>query len=440
MQLKQSPADTCDRTRNGQIRIALATATCALLGATAPGALHAQGAADEQWDVDSALMIYSETDRVTAVEPVVKMHRQLDDDNEVDVTVVLDTLTGASPNGATPSADVQTFTRPSGRGEYRVAPGETPLDDTFQDTRLSLGGVWTRALSRFTRRSLGATVSREYDFTSLAASASWARDFDNRNRTLSLGLGVEYDLIEPEGGIPVPFASMAPAGAVQPRQGSDETRTVVDLLFGLTQVVNRRTLMQFNYSISSADGYLSDPFKILSVIDDAPGAGLGDTVDYVYENRPDSRLKQSLYWQTKYHLSEDVIDFSYRYLWDDWEISSHTFDLRYRYMLDGGSYLEPHLRLYRQEAAEFYRYNLLASEATPTFASADPRLGEFTGTTIGLKYSLPLSDAQRISLRGEIYRQDGDGSPDSAIGSQRGLDLFPDLEAWILQVGYSFRW
>jgi len=440
MQLSKSRPASSGQIRTAQIRTALATASCALLGASAPGALHAQGAADEQWDIDSALMIYSETDRVSAVEPVVKMHRQLDDDNEVDVTVVLDSLTGASPNGATPSADVQTFTRPSGGGEYRVAPGETPLDDTFQDTRLSLGGVWTQALDRFSRRSLGATASREYDFTSLSASATWARDFDNRNRTLSLGLGVEYDLIEPEGGIPVPFASMAPAGSAQPRQGSDDDRTVVDLLFGLTQVINRRTLMQFNYSISKSDGYLSDPFKILSVVDDAPGATLGDSVDYVYENRPDTRLKQSLYWQTKYHLEEDVIDFSYRYLWDDWEVASHTFDLRYRYMLGGGSYLEPHLRLYLQDAAEFYRYNLLASEAPPQYASADPRLGEFTGTTIGLKYSMPLDAAQRLSLRGEVYRQDGDGSPDSAIGSQQGLDLFPDLQAWMLQVGYSFRW
>lgn len=438
MQLKDKKAVS-----GASIRGALTSATCALLGATAPMVANADTGSsydDAPWQVDSALMIYSETDRVSAIEPVVNLHRQLDDDNTVDVKLVLDVLTGASPNGATPTDEVQTFTRPSGSGSYTVAPGETPLDDTFQDTRVSAGATWKRNLSRFTRGSLGANVSKEYDFTSFAVSGGFERDYNNRNTTLTAGLGVEFDIIEPEGGVPTPFASMAAAGAAQPREGTDEDKTVTDLLVGVTQVINRRTLMQFNYSLSSSDGYHTDPFKIISVVDDTPGATLGDTVDYVYENRPDSRLKQAIYWQTKYHLTEDVIDFSYRYMTDDWEVKSHTFDLRYRYMLGEGSYLEPHFRYYMQDAAEFYTHSLRDSEPQPEFASADSRLGEFDATTIGLKYSRPVFGDQRFGARVEFYQQDGDGSPSDAIGSQRAQDLFPDLDAYIVQFNYSFLW
>jgi len=45
----------------------------------------------------------------------------------------------------------------------------------------------------------------------------------------------------------------------------------------------------------------------------------------------------------KYHLNKDIVDLSYRYMWDDWGISSHTFNMRYRWMLGNKHYLFPDL-------------------------------------------------------------------------------------------------
>ena len=53
------------------------------------------------------------------------------------------------------------------------------------------------------RLSLGVNLSSEYDFQSLGANAALARDFDDRNTTLSLGLAIEGDRIKPVGGTPV---------------------------------------------------------------------------------------------------------------------------------------------------------------------------------------------------------------------------------------------
>ena len=151
------------------------------------------------------------------------------------------------------------------------------------------------------------------------------------------------------------------------RDGSSDTKTITDFLIGVTQVVSRSTIMELNYSYGMSDGYLTDPFKIVTVVDpvasvpaigDLLSAINADNLPYVYENRPDSRQRNNLFYRVAHHLTEDVIHFSYRYFWDDWGISSNTFDLKYRYQM-GRSYLQPHVRYYLQEEADFYRHNLV---------------------------------------------------------------------------------
>ncbi len=125
---------------------------------------------------------------------------------------------------------------------------------------------------------------------------------------------------------------------------------------------------------------------------------------------------------------------------DDWEIDSHTFDFTYRYKIDNGYFIEPHLRFYEQTAADFYRYFLLDSEAVPEFVSADYRLGKLETTTVGIKLGRDIDDNHAWSARLEYYLQTGESSPSEAIGQLTQQDLFPDVEAWILQFNYSFKW
>src|SRR5690606_13337035 len=112
-----------------------------------------------------------------------------------------------------------------------------------------------------------------------------SRYLNNKNTTLNLGLSAGSDFISPEGGVPVGLSPMALQTNVSDaefdqlfaasRESGDDSKTVADLLLGVSQVVDRRTVMQFNYSLSLSSGYLTDPFKILSVIDDAPGSNFG---------------------------------------------------------------------------------------------------------------------------------------------------------------------
>jgi hypothetical protein len=432
------------------IKSKISLATCSLLQVTATAAQ----AVDSEWDIDTAFLYYGESDgRVSAFEPAIYAGRNIGDEGErIDLRLVVDVLTGATPNGAhavpSDSNYIQTFTTPSGNGTYTANPGETPLDETFKDTRAAFGADWTLPVNRLSRVKLGLNASSEYDYLSLGVSGSYIRDLNNKNTTLTASLAFNNDTYNPEGGIPTALSPMRQAGTGINRDGSSDTKTITDFLIGVTQVVSRSTIMELNYSYGMSDGYLTDPFKIVTVVD--PVAGLpdnsvlgaidADNLPYVYEKRPDSRQRNNLFFRVAHHLTEDVIHFSYRYFWDDWGISSNTFDLKYRYQM-GRSYLQPHVRYYMQEAADFYRHNLVqgvdvTDDGTVllTEVSSDSRLMKLTGTTLGLKYGYALGKNSELSLRGEFMNQTFDDG-DVPAGEET-----PDLSAVILNVGYSLVW
>lgn len=432
-----------------KIKSKIALATCSLLQVTAP----AVQAESSEWDIDTAFLFYSESDsRVQAAEPAIYAGRNLGDDNRIDLRLVVDVLTGATPNGAHASSVAQTFSTPSGNASYTINPGENPLDDTFHDTRVAVGADWTLSIDRLSKIVLGLNASGEYDYFSLGVSSTYLRDFNNRNTTLKAGIAFNNDTIDPEGGIPTEFAPMVVAGSTLNRSASDDTKTITDFLIGVTQVVNRKTIVELNYTLGVTDGYQNDPFKIVTVIDPAtglPATGSSSSffdittgnLPYVYEKRPDSRTRNILFFRTAHHLTEDVINFSYRYFWDDWGINSHTLDFRYRYQLDN-SYLQPHVRYYTQDAADFYTHNLeLGTDVDASTgvvsakeASNDYRLAKSVTTTLGLKYGVPLSNNSEFSIRGELINQSlsEDGVPSA--------EQTPDLDAVVLQLNYSLVW
>jgi hypothetical protein len=214
------------------------------------------------------------------------------------------------------------------------------------------------------------------------------------------------------------------------------------LLLGVTQVLNRNTIVQLNYSLSTSDGYLTDPYKVLSVVDPATGipvagpAGSG-LYRYLYESRPDSREKQSLFGLIKRDFNGNVLEASYRYMTDDWDVDSHTFEVHYRWNFGDGKYLQPHVRLYQQTAASFYHRVLFNGAAVPSYATADYRLGEFDGITYGAKYGQKTKSGE-WSARLEYYQQTSTVDSTAQVGALRNVDLFPDLNALIAQFSYKF--
>lgn len=417
----------------------LALATSALLG-TGVQAAEEPVVNESTWSFDSALMVYSETDRVSAFEGILSATKDFGDAKLLNLKLTVDSLTGASATGAVAQPTIQSFTRPSGNGNYNVEAGELPLDDTFRDTRVQFNGQWTQPFGNDYTGSVGGYFSKEYDYLSLGVNGSVAKDFYNKNTTLSAGFSLAHDVLNPVGGVSDPLTPILPSAQSYMEDqgyrlnalGDEETKDTVDLLFGITQVINRRMLVQLNYSYSSVDGYQNDPYKLVSQVDDS-----GIVQQNLYESRPNERTKQSLFAQTKYHFEDSILDFSYRYMWDDWGIKSNTFDIRYRMPISSG-YLEPHVRYYQQEAADFYEPFIYGSETLPEHVSADYRVGDLDGITVGLKYGFPLENGDEMSFRLEFFQQTPNNPGVELPTELESLPMFEKVQAVVLQVNYSF--
>jgi hypothetical protein len=426
------------------IASALALASVSLVGQ------HAYAASDEaltqsdDWQVDAAIMYYGEQDRVQATEVIANVSKNFGDTAILDMKLVVDSLTGASASGAVAQGESQTFTRPSGQGEYTVAPGETPLDDTFHDTRVQGSANWTEILSPDWTVNAGVSGSKEYDYLSLGVNGGLERSFNQKNTVLGFSAGFSNDIVDPVGGRPVALSAMAKRSDytseaefnqafAQSRLEGDESKQTTDLMLGVTQVLNQNWLMQANYGISSVSGYMTDPYKILSEIDSN-----GISQGYRFENRPDSRLKHSVFLMTKGALDSGVVDFSYRYSTDDWDINSHTLETHYRYYITPSFYAQLHLRYYQQAAANFYQPFLMVGEATPEFASADYRMGDMTAYTFGVKFGQRLAGGHELSYRLEYYQQNPNNDGFELPGQLQNYDLFPAVKAIVAQVSYSF--
>jgi uncharacterized protein DUF3570 len=436
---------------------ALAAAACGLLGTAAPVRSHAAEpatrATDHKWDVDTAFLYYGESDgRVQDASLNAIAVRDFGDDRKLSLDLGIDTLTGASPSGAIASDQPQTFTSPSGRGTYTTKAGEVPLDSSFHDTRFALNAAWSQPFARLYSFNAGLGMSSEYDYQHIGVNAGLTRDFNQRNTTLSFAVAYGQDQVKPVGGVPVPLSAMSDLvdddSSPSNRSGDSEDKNVLDVLLGVTQVLGRHTLLRLNYSYSDSSGYLTDPYKILSVVDPVTGEPLVRTPPpgsegpggvYLFERRPDSRKKQSLYGELRRDFSGKVLSLGYRFSTDDWEVDSHTLEGRFRFPIGESSYLEPHLRYYTQTAADFYRYSLADGTPLPEFASADARLADLDAYTVGLKYARRTTGGNEWSARLELYHQASKAPADTLIGNQPGNVQMPDFDAVILQFGYHFK-
>jgi Protein of unknown function (DUF3570)/Omp85 superfamily domain len=427
----------------GAARMRLMAASCALLGAGAARSQETHMAPPdsgllEDWSVDSALAYYHEDGRIQAIEPVVDVAKVFADGQAINLNVTFDALSGASPNGALTSRTAQTFASPSGKAghQYTAAPGQLPVDPDYHDDRIAVGGNWAVPFTRVDQVSVGGKVSAEDDFFSATLNASIAHDFNDKNTTLSFGIDNEFDSIRPIGGAPVAASDYASAE----KQTEGKTKDGIGILLGVTQVMTRNWLSEFNISVDRFHGYLNDPYKFTSIINSA-----GATTGYEYESRPNQRTRKSAYWENRVGWSSQLsAALSLRYMSDDWGVRSDTAQVHFRWTLSNRDrYIEPTVRWYRQTAADFYMPFIMDTERPTTgYESSDARLGAFHALTYGVKYAQKLPGLgsrpeSEISIRAEYYQQTFDERAPVPEGLQ-GLDLYPGVKAILVQIGWRF--
>lgn len=388
----------------------LAVATGALLTPTAERA-HAIA---EDLDVDMSYLEYREDDRVRVREVDIGVKWYYDDDNIFTGKIITDSITGATPSGALkpPSTASATLTSPSGVAGASGVGSSTgnylqPLVE-FVDRRVAIAAGWERTFQRGMRATFGGIFSNEDDYQSYGGNLGVAWDLNNKLTTLEGGLGYSYDFISAAGnGVQKELGNVTEDKLDAYEDGEKQT---IDYGFGVTQILTRGSLVKAGISRGTVQGYLSDPYKIITLVDDL---GLPDK--YFHEKRPNKRTRNAIYADYNRLLEfDDVVSVGYRYFWDDWDSQSHTLDLHYRHDLRGTNYITGHFRFYRQTAADFYRAYLEETKGedpeldttAPTHASADYRLDDMSNYTLGVKYGTTGSLGD-FFVRYEIMRQVG---------------------------------
>lgn len=417
------------------LRRRLGAAACLLLASGATAA-HADGSGVTN-TLDATGLIYGEQNRTDVVEPIARITRLYPDGQSLSAQLGIDVMTGASPSGATPSGriptdnSVQTVTTASGSTSSSKAPdpGATPTVQ-FHDLRGALDLEWVRPLGSWLTPSFGGHFSREKDYQSLGGTAKLSIDMDHKLTTLTIGGGYNHDDVFPTGGIRI---GLTDGTAREP--WTSQLKEVGDGMIGLSRILTRGWMVGVNASRTVERGYLTDPYKIVSVL--SPDSGLVQST--LTEQRPSRRERNDVMGSTVYHLpSDDVLHLSYRYYWDDWRVRSHTVDLKVRHEMDTQSWIEPHLRYYAQTQASFYTYGLVQGAPVPDLVSADYRLGPLRSVTVGGTYGFHIGTSPGTwSVRAEYIAQFGNGHPKDAPGIQQTFNLFPTVNIGSLVVGYT---
>lgn len=405
------------------VRDALHSAALALL--LIPATAKAQSAPTDR--VDFTSLLYGEQSRTAVIEPILRFTHLLPDGQSVSAQLGIDIITGASPSGALPSGTVQTRTSASGRTITSKA-GQIPLAP-FHDERVALESDWHKPLGRFVSSDLGGHFSREKDYQSLGVNAKVSTDLMRRLFTVTVGGGFSHDTVFPVGGTPIGLSD----GTIV--RSASNAKNVSNVILGVSRILNRQWMVAVNGTETLERGYLTEPYKVITVMNAVTGQPLSELTD----KRPSTRNRSSALFSSVYHLTDDVIYTSYRYYWDTWSVRSHTIDLKYRHVLSDDSYVEPLVRYYQQTAASFFTIGLVQGAPLPDFATTDYRLGALRTITVGGTYGFHLEDIPgEVTIRAQYLRQSGDSSPPNAIGIQRNFNLSPPISIFSLVAGYSF--
>ena len=392
--------------------------------------------------VDSAVLFYRESGkRVEAIEPVVSVVHNAANGDVFSAKFTYDALTGASPNGAAPSNVPQTFITPipaetgtpdgqlavtGASGTFIAPPGKMPIDSGFKDKRKAVDLGYSTQVAPNTRLSLGVNGSKESDYRSISGRVGLTGEFNNKNTVVSVGFNYEHDISKPVFGVPVPLGSMGEASGDKSR-----VKNLANAVVGVTQVLTPNWLVQLNYSYGRSKGYHNDPYKLVSLINGEDGSPFW----YIYESRPEQRVRHSVYLGSKLALGSVVLDASARYYHDSWGINSITGEISERVPIGRDFFVEPSVRYYHQSAAKFLRHYLTLEEPTPTYVSADSRLGRCSAVTYGVKVGGRITDNLEFYAMAERYTQIGKSYYSDAPGPLSRLDLFGGMKATSLITG-----
>ena len=363
-----------------------------------------------QSTLDAKFLFYKEADgRTQVANPLVLLHPDLGEGfGNVDLLLAYDSISGASPTGAYPTADATTSA--SGR---TGTTGNIP-QTSYNDTRKAIGLTYGKKFGAHLP-SIDVSYAKENDYTARSVGISDAWTMAGGRGTLHFGASLARDYVDP---------------VTNHLHFNKDTN---GFSLGWTWILGERDLVDVSGSLMKQSGYLDDPYKIV------PVGPIGTAVT-APDHRPDTRARWALVTKVAhYFLWDGAIKASYRYYRDDWSVQAHTLDVTYDQKLDSDWIVSPRVRLYTQSAASFYGQLFASPE---TYMSADYRLSALSSILGGLGFTKKIDEQLSVNLAATYQSQTGRDrvTPIANTPAARGAGTVSAADMTITTVTVGFTW
>lgn len=318
----------------------------------------------------------------------------------------------------------------SGASPTGVLPGNAqPFLSNVDDTRTGILGALSRQFGDH-RVELELSRSEEDDYISHGIALSDSLELNQKNTILAYGINYLDDSVTVPG-------------------QNDQTKQSFDLFTGVTQIIDKNTLVTANLTVGYANGYLNDPYKVvqrdeIAQVPDGSGGFIDIPVVNIYpENRPDSRLRGVLQLEGRRYFepAAGALDCVLRFSNDDFGILSQTAQIEWRQEIGEHWQLIPFFRYYHQSEADFFMNTINGlpigtPPANPDGSgpnySADYRLSSLDAISLGLRLRYQITDNVTATACYERYTMDGSGSKSSPAQS------YPDADIWTIGLSAQF--
>ena len=283
---------------------------------------------------------------------------------------VYDDMSGSSPWFVRP-------TNADGTGDPLVVMSGATIDDTRYDFSLKADYF----SEKFTiSPSIGYSTEKDYK----AVSGGVEVEYESPNKATSV-----------RGGVAVSFDEIDPTQLAGVTRVNNEDKDNFSIFGGLTQVINKYTVIQTTLGVSHFDGFLSDPYKQVWVAGSIlPDSRPGDRTQYTWA----TRLRRYS------ELLGSALHVDYRFYYDDWDVRSHTLDLGLHKVTESGWALDTSIRYYSQTQADFYEPFYRQARADGEYSS-DYRLSPYGSFVFRLGLSESIGE-WTVKVAAERYISD----------------------------------
>jgi hypothetical protein len=240
-----------------------------------------------------------------------------------------------------------------------ISGASRPQRQATREFRKSRGQIIAgvdQALGEDTRLAANYYFSQEVDYKSQAVVGTLTREFFRKNFTVALRGQYTFDRV----------GEITSTGVLIERP-----KEVHQAALTLTQLLSPTTIIRLGGDGFRLQGFLSDPYRLVEYPDG----------ELRPETHPSERWRQAAWGEISQYLRglDGSLVLNYRYYWDDWEVDSHTLQLKLNKYVTQDWILSPEYRYYIQNGAWFYEDGNRGE-----YITGDYKLKPFESNTMGV--------------------------------------------------------